>query len=90
MNDELRIALAEYLRNQALTAKGGFDAPSGPEGPSLPQLAMQGGSGVRPELRGEYSAPMGAGDLTMRGNFAKPGAQDPASWGAMLGYRKPF
>jgi len=92
MNEELRNALAMYLRDQATNQGGGKFAPpgGGPEGPGLPQVSVQDRGAPNPALSAQYSLPVGGGDVTLQGNLFKPDAQAPSNWGAMLGYRQPF
>ena len=98
MDEELRNMLAEYIRNQAMGSAGAdvgnfggnFGPQPGPEGPNLPQMGLQSRVAGAPAVSGGYSLPVAGGDVSVRGNFHKPNPQDPANWGASVGYHKQF
>ena len=94
MNEELRNMLAEYIRNQAMGSAGAdvgsFGAQPGPEGPNLPQMGLQSRGAGAPAISGGYALPVAGGDVSVRGDFHKPNPQNPANWGASVGYHRQF
>jgi len=91
MNEELRALLAKYLaqRNETLPDAGTPQGP-GQQGWNLPQMSLQSRNPGAPAAGGEYTMPIGEGEISARGEFYRPNSQERPRWGAMLGYRKEF